>query len=191
MLDPITGADTGKTIARTGHDARHPWPADAQLQGGRGIVLSREPGKTYGTAFVEAFVAGTFLRGEAATIADAEDDCWRQYQRHLNCTGHDGRHEYSPYPRGKTGKNARYRNGAGFCKHCGTFKSDVFTAAELGQFCEVCAEPAMWWWGETAEGRAVYLCEKHVDRKGQYQHRPGIIEEILGKLTEGDNSAGH
>lgn len=111
---------TERLIENTRHLARHPWPMSVFLQGGdRGVVFSkdREP---YGTAFVECFPAGTFLRGEGETIEEAEDKCWTQYQRYLNC---DGKLEqgqwHGPYER------RQYRNGAGFCTRCGIWMSRV------------------------------------------------------------------
>lgn len=107
-----------RMITRTSQPVQHPWPADTYLQGGeRGIVLV-EGGTSYSTAFVEAFPRSpdTFLRGEGATIADAEDDCWQKYQKLAACPAHP---EHGPFePRG-------YRNGSGFCTRCNTWFSRV------------------------------------------------------------------
>jgi hypothetical protein len=85
-----------------------------KVQGGeKGIVFSRSQGRSYTTAFVEAFPDGTFLRGEGATIADAENDCWRQYNLLLSCG------EHGPYER------RHYTNGSGYCTKCGTWFSNV------------------------------------------------------------------
>ena len=115
--------------------AQHPWPSETFLQGGeRGVVFVKS-GENYETAFVEAH-SGTlgFLRGEGATWQEAEDDAWAKAQRIIACPGPNG-HEWEP--RG-------YRNGCGFCKHCGRFASKVFTLEEVGSFCEVCRTPTFW-----------------------------------------------
>ncbi|MDQ0376564.1 hypothetical protein [Amycolatopsis thermophila] len=104
-----------REIQRTGELTRHPWPADVFLQGGRSGLVFKGDG-TYRTAFVEAFPAGTFLRGEGATVAEAEDAAWRKYQRLAACPAHP---DHGPFERRK------YRNGSGFCTHCGTWFSGV------------------------------------------------------------------
>lgn len=122
---------TSEIIANTDRKRRHPWPADAYVQGGGdGIVATRSG--TYRTAFVEVFPKGQgFIRGEGPTIEAAEDAAWVKWQRHSACPGH----EYEA--RG-------YTNGAGFCRHCGAFGSKVFTGADLGQHCKVCGAGTTW-----------------------------------------------
>lgn len=97
-----------RMIANTQEPARHPWPEGCHVQGGaRGLVF--RDGEPYRTAFVEAFPAGTFLRGEGKTITEAEDACWAQYE-HLSACPHD------------EGFDRRdYVNGSGFCRRCGTW----------------------------------------------------------------------
>jgi hypothetical protein len=60
------------------------------------------------TAFFEAFPRNpkTFLRGEGASIEEAEQDCWNKYQKILACTNHEFER------RDRT-------DGYCFCKHCG------------------------------------------------------------------------
>lgn len=121
--------------------ARHSWPADCFIQGGdngivfqggsieealtdtgkaveaiaAGLGLANPPG-SYRTAFFEAFPKNpaSFLRGEGNTLDDAEDDCWRAWQRILACPGHEF-------------ERRGYRAGAGICRHCGLFHSSAFT----------------------------------------------------------------
>ena len=122
-----------RTIDYGRYTLRHPWPADCFVQGGsHGLVLSKTG--NYQTAFVEAFPSSpsTFLRGEGATMEAAEDACWAQYERITACD-----HTAGYEARG-------YRNGAGFCKGCGMFASDVFDLAEIGSVCVVCGTPAYW-----------------------------------------------
>lgn len=55
-------------------------------------------GESRRTAFVEFFpAAGGFLRGEGATVAEAEQACWASYQRLLCCPANpDGTHSLVP-----------------------------------------------------------------------------------------------
>lgn len=103
-----------RLITHTSEYARHPWPTDCFIQGGnRGVVFTDD--KPYRTAFFEAFPRNpdTFLRGEGSTIADAEDHCWKQYQRLTAC------------PHGEFERRG-YTNGAGYCTTCGTWFPKVF-----------------------------------------------------------------
>lgn len=107
-----------RLIANTEVVARHPWPDDVQVQGGEcGLVFVRGTGDSYTTAFVEASPGGTFLRGEGATVEEAEDACWAKYQKVLACDG-TGR-PHGPFePR-------HYENGSGFCTRCGAWFTNV------------------------------------------------------------------
>ena len=106
-----------RIIPRTDEVARLPWPEDMFIQGGKSGLVFRKDGSTYTTAFVEASPPGTFLRGEGATVAEAEGECWLKYQRYCLCS--DGTGEHGPFePR-------KYRNGSGFCTKCGTWMSKV------------------------------------------------------------------
>jgi hypothetical protein len=106
-------------IANTDVEAAHPWPEGVLVQGGAsGAVLGRKP---YRTAFVEAFPREpipTFIRGEGATVAEAETACWEKYQAVVTCSGSDtGAH--GPFePR-------TYENGAGYCTGCGAWFPNV------------------------------------------------------------------
>lgn len=132
--------------------ARHPWPADCGIQGGdNGIVFTNgamseafentdkgieviaaagglvNPPGSYRTAFFEAFPRNpsSFLRGEGKTLAEAEDDCWKAWQRILSCPGHEfERHQY--------------RCGAGICRHCDLFSTSAFLT--ILDHCVVCGE---------------------------------------------------
>lgn len=117
-------------IKNTDVEARHPWPQGCEVQGGTSGLVIVKGGEPYTTAFVEAF-PDTFIRGEGATVQEAEDACWAQYQKRVGCPGHEW-------------EARNYKNGAGFCKHCGTFGSKVFTPEQLGLFCKVCGVPTYW-----------------------------------------------
>lgn len=105
-------------IKNTKHEAQHPWPEAMYVQGGDVGVVFRKAGGPYRTAFVEAFAPDTFLRGEGATVPEAEDDCWKKYLVWRDCS--DGTGGHGPYER------RQYRNGAGFCTKCGTWMNRVF-----------------------------------------------------------------
>lgn len=141
------------------YETRRPWPSDCLVQGGsRGLVVARGTSHTYRTAFVEAFPRNpdTFIRGEGPTMADAEDDCWAKLQRMASCPGTSG-HEYEA--RG-------YRNGAGFCRHCGMFASDVFDVAVVGHPCAVCGVGCF----HANEGELWY-CKAHWPGQAAHEER--------------------
>lgn len=123
-------ASDGQLMAHTQHVARQSfdpsvpatcqWPPDCFIQcGDSGVVLDTKGGDNYRTAFWEAFPRNpdTFLRGEGATVQEAEEKCFADYQRILACPSHE-------FERGK------YENGAGICKHCRLFLSNVFEPTE-------------------------------------------------------------
>ena len=113
-------------IKNTKVEAIMPWPVDVFIQGGAsGLVVSRSGAAPYSTAFVEVFLDDTFIRGEGATIVEAEEIAWEKYQRGMACDGH----EYEP--RG-------YTNGLGFCRKCNRSESNAFSGEDLGQYCCVC-----------------------------------------------------
>lgn len=85
------------------------WPDDCTVQWGHGLVPA--------VPFFEAFPAGTFIRGEGTTIADAERQAFEQYQRDLACDHIWGRHRPG---------SGTYTNGAAFCRKCGAFRSRMF-----------------------------------------------------------------
>ena len=93
---------------------RHDWPGDTLVQwGGNGVVLGKNP---YSTAFFEAFpdeklsTAGGFIRGEGATIEDAEADAFAKFTKQDECNHLWGREHY--------------RNSGQLCRHCRAFRCD-------------------------------------------------------------------
>lgn len=184
-MKDIYGADIGTTIPfnRYGNDmdhpAQYPWPAETQVSAGRGVVLSKEPGKSYSTLFMEVYPPGaSFIRGEGTTAAECEDSAWKQYLSALSCPGTESmQHEFEP--RG-------YKNGAGFCKHCNTFKSEAFTGEQLGQHCLVCGIGTTYHWQRDDDGEFEFLCREHcsdhrgpIDGQGKHS-----LEELLDALAE-------
>lgn len=116
------------------------------VQGGESGLVVVTNGQNYYTAFVECATDTTFIRGEGATLAEADEECWAKLQAFQGCPGHEFE------PRG-------YRNGAGTCKHCKTFRARVFTAAQLFLFCTQCGTPTFHTAGGTGTGQP--LCEQH------------------------------
>lgn len=165
-------------IENTDCDARHGWPDEAFLQGRAYSRELRRPNGTGFTAFVEVFTDGTFIRGEGASVADAEDDAWAQFQRFIACPGH----EYEA---------RHYRNGAGICARCGRFQSNVFTPEQLGCYCRVCGIPSYYYQDDDT-----FYCESHSpDLEDEWlldeqtdAHEPGEpvsvsdIDEVLASM---------
>lgn len=173
----------GQELTRGGHRLRHDWPANCRLHAwGGGLVIAAD-GSAYGTAFFEAFPRDpdTLLRGQGATIDDAEDDAWAKWQQRCRCPGHEFE------PRG-------YRNGAGICRHCDLFAADVFTAQDLGMVCSVCAIPANYefvgddsWCREHAPDlvELIALGRALREREG----RPAGVADMLDDLLESSLTA--
>lgn len=103
------------------------WPLDSHLQcGDDGIVFKGE--NHYNTAFFEAFLLKTFLRGEGETIKIAEEKAFEKYLKIKNCP----QHEFERYKSG--GSNVgRY----GICKHC-NYKTDMAFIPE--HKCVICGK---------------------------------------------------
>lgn len=96
------------------YECKKDWSEDCFVQcGDSGVVFSKEG--NYTTAFFEAFPRNpdTFIRGEGATIEEAEQQAWDKLQKYSGCTNHEW-------------EKRGYTNGAGFCKHCNMFASHVF-----------------------------------------------------------------
>lgn len=85
------------------------WPEDCTVQWGQGIIPN--------TPFFEAFMPGNFIRGEGADIAEAEAKAFAQYEKEGLCNHSWGRQ--------RPGRQF-YTNGAGWCKKCGAFRSNMF-----------------------------------------------------------------
>lgn len=136
--------------------------SELYLQGGtRGIVF-RKDGSSYRTAFVELFVAGSFFRGEGESLEEAESAIWNKYNKSVSC----GEHVWEP--RG-------YHNGGGFCKYCNTFRSNVFTGEQLGQFCHICGVGTTYSWNSDN----IFGCEHHPVREES--------TSVIGKMFEALN----
>ena len=76
---------------RDEYELKCDWPSDIFIQGGSsGVVFSRKNG-SYTTAYIEAFPKSPdmFIRGEGATMEDAEKDAYDKYIRWTTCPEHD------------------------------------------------------------------------------------------------------
>jgi len=188
MKDLMTGADIGTTVNfRTvgPYEARHPWPTETVVSagGGRVFIRNAKPGSptSYGTLFMEVYPPGAaFIRGEGSTVEECENAAWGKYQLALNCT--DGRSVHDWEPR-------EYKNGAGFCTRCKTFGADVFTGAQLGQFCDVCGEGTTYDWDMSSDKTTIFHCKKHfVQTRNDTTSNQNFLETILnGMLGDDDN----
>lgn len=86
------------------------WPEACTVQWGHGIVPANP--------FFEAFLPGTFFRGDGETIEAAERSAFAQWQLDINCVHRWGR--------ARSPTNI-YLNGAGWCRRCGAFRSKMFS----------------------------------------------------------------
>ena len=167
----------------------HPWPEDTSIQGSREYDFTLENGRRVQRgAFVEVSVEPTYIRADAPNLEAAETKAWNRYQEILACD----KHEYEP--RG-------YTNGAGFCRKCNCFTSQVFSGAELSQFCVVCSvgttayrysQDAYW---DADEGRVVenkdnaertWYCKEHNPFKKEQAEYFVKLEETMDSLTDED-----
>lgn len=130
------------------YECQKPWPDDCGVQAGdEGLVLDRsaENGH-YTTAFFEAFPTcngiSTFIRGEGATVAEAEAQAFVKYEKYNACTHEVGFDRRS------------YTNGAGFCKGCGMFASEIF---EPTTKCIICDTPTNY----STDRHGHWYCEAH------------------------------
>lgn len=140
LLGPIRIATS--STARHAHTCANPWPADCKVQcGDKGLVFGKT--KNYTTAFFEAFPKDpdTFIRGEGNTILEAENQAWEKFQRQASCENHEF-------------ERRGYKNGVGFCKHCGLYKSSAFEPSEK---CYVCEKPTFY----IADKQGNFYCEEH------------------------------
>ncbi len=136
-----------------------PWPESCFVQcGDSGVVLSVKG--NYRTAFFEAF-PDTFIRGEGATVEDAEDKAWAAHQRHLACAGHEF--------------DRRGDSEHGTCRHCGLFKSHILKPVHS---CSVCAKPHV-----NLNFYSAHLCLKHFM---EFARDP---EQSASRFDDGERSA--
>ena len=129
-----------------GYPCRHPWADDCFVQGGDSGIVFVDNGEPYTTAFFEAFPRNpnTFLRGEGKTVEEAETAAWAKFQKYQACPGHEF-------------EKRGYTNGAGFCKHCNMFGSNVFPPWEK---CVICGDLTYYTVSKTND----WYCENHKEQ---------------------------
>ena len=126
---------------------RHPWPAETKLQGSESGLVLCDNGQYYNTAFFEAFPhygsLSTFLRGEGATLHEAEAKAWEKHQKILSCREHQWTRNV----------NGDYReDGYAQCELCG-LKAEALTPLTL---CKTCERPT-----KLEMNNGVFLCPTH------------------------------
>lgn len=87
-----------------------PWPEDCTVQWGNGLSPANP--------FFEAFIPGTFIRGDGETLEEAERRAFAKYEREQGCNHLWGRQSNN--------RNGLYLNGAGWCRRCNAFRSEMF-----------------------------------------------------------------
>ena len=146
-----------KSFDNEGYKCKYDWDDDCYVQcGDNGFVFGKK--RNYTTAFFEAFPKNpnTFIRGEGQTIEEAETRAWEQLTNYKNCKNHEF-------------ERRGYKNGVGFCKHCGLMKSKAF---EPSTKCVICGHPTYY----TSDKEDNYYCKKHskdmpIDKMSDYQIR--------------------
>lgn len=124
------------------YECEYSWDEDCFVQyGTNGLVVSENG--NYETAFFEVFPKNptTFIRGEGKTVEEAEKQAWEQLEKYKNCQ----KHEF---------ERRGYTNGAGFCKHCGMFKSHAF---EISTHCKICGKPTNY----ISDINGDFYCDEH------------------------------
>ncbi len=128
-----------------------------------GLVFGR--GKPRETAFFEAYPLNTFLRGEGATILEAEEEAWKQYQKFDNCDEH-------VYERTS-------EDGSGKCIKCGIRHSNVLNNERK---CYCCGKEANFDITQNGEPSIIYVCAKH------YHEKLLVAKEAFLKIEASNDS---
>jgi hypothetical protein len=142
-----------------------PWEEEIGVQcGGSGVVLV-EKGENYRTAFFEAFPKkpSCFLRGEGATVEEAEENCWNKYQKVIAC-------EHEMERKNRT-------DGYGYCKHC-SYSSMVFEP--LTKCCK-CNTPTAF----SQDYRGKWYCAKH-NRCKPKPEKPGKDATLMERMLHNE-----
>lgn len=119
-----------------------PWPEGSSAQCG-GCGISQQDQRTLFSSYFLVYLhdpMDTFIRTDAGTIEEAESRAFQQYQRSLDCKGH----EYIHGP---------YTDGSGVCKHCGLYQSDVLEPLTT---CDTCGDHTAW---RLIDDK--WFCQKH------------------------------
>lgn len=113
----------------------HDWPLSTvwNLNGSLDPTVNQMYG--LGSVSMEVFThepenAATMLGADGITFEECEEKCWEKYQEYQRC-----QHTFTR----ESPDGVHYTNGAGFCKHCGMFKSKAF---EPETVCTACGKHA-------------------------------------------------
>lgn len=113
----------------------HDWPLSTvwNLNGSLDPTVNQMYG--LGSVSMEVFThepenAATMLGADGITFEECEEKCWEKYQEYQRC-----QHTFTR----ESPDGGHYTNGAGFCKHCGMFKSQAF---EPETVCTSCGKHA-------------------------------------------------
>ena len=161
-----------RSTGANAHTPRDAWPADCLVQwGSKGLVFA-QGART--TAFFEAFPQepATFIRGEGATVAEAEEAAFAKWHRILACPGHDF-------------ERRTWRNGSGACRHCDLFNSRAFEPLER---CTVCQCPTYYSLGVDAGGQQHWYCEAHAPERDRHL-QPSALDRLLEEDANDNASA--
>lgn len=113
------------------------WPEDTLVQWGRqGVVFVQDGKDSYTTGFFEAFPgdgSAGFIRGEGATLEEAEEKAFQEWSRNRACLEAGG-HRWSRTRRLRGGKTDTYLNGGCFCRRCGAFQTIMSEVVMLGAY---------------------------------------------------------
>lgn len=147
------------------------WPDDCMVQwGSHGAVLCKNK-PSYTTAFFEAFPRDpdTFIREEGSTIAEAEEDAFKQFTRFAGC-------EHLEY------EKRRYKNGCGFCIACGMFKTNVF---EPDEHCSICGKATYYTYGKDSDEVYHWYCEEHSHLRPR-DTQPSPVDQLEADIAEAE-----
>lgn len=110
----------------------------------------------------------TYIRGKGGSLREAEQDAWDQFERVLQCEEH-------------AFERRDYRNGVGFCIHCGLMKGNAFEPLER---CYLCDSPT--YHGRTRDNQ--WYCEGCKDKVPDENLPEWVLEmrrmQKLPELTE-------
>lgn len=114
------------------------WGDTVHVQWGDHGLVMVDGGKSYGTAFFEAFPkdgSSSFIRGEGADVEAAEAKAFAAWKRQHGCHASGG-HRWTRSRRYGAGKFETYTNGGCFCLKCGAFATVMLPVVKLGSWRE-------------------------------------------------------
>lgn len=95
----------GRIIGWTAEPVRKNWPDVVHLE----VPRADPDGPLPTRVVIRAYVHGTFLEAEGATVREAEEACWARFRRFCECPAFP---EHGPFEAGE------HRDGSGTCTGC-------------------------------------------------------------------------